>query len=423
MGSCRQADPDLVGLNDAIAAGCSALPVGESGDQYRERDSSGVRIIENALPGDEESPLHRVLVAIITVLPYSGTDAQLSGRIVSAVRTRTGNLVIADARTSSLALFDSTGRFVKLLGRKGDGPGEYQGIVAMLRGPGDTIGVVDLHYGRRISFIRENGEYLSRTLLPIEPLVPGETALGFATGHERFIAGMLSHDSLVVFTRTALTRIAPAPGGTAVHHDTLNVQLLDIPGGSTTRLFSLPHGTIFSYASRDRLLWSGLLPLDPRGIVVAGAGMVATSSGEFYSVNIYKSGKGLSHIIRLCTLPRTVTSSDHDRVMRAEIAANGPRFTAVIQGAHSRAPKTEKLPAISKLHVDEQGRLWIGQFRLPGDPQKWFVFDSLGHLERRFQVDPSIDLVQVSGSHVVGIETDEDGLQKAIVYSVGPGLR
>lgn len=59
-------------------------------------------------------------------------------------RLRDGSWVLSHINNaSSLTVYDSTGRFVRTVGRKGGGPGEYGFIGVILRGPGDSVHVFD----------------------------------------------------------------------------------------------------------------------------------------------------------------------------------------------------------------------------------------------------------------------------------------
>lgn len=49
----------------------------------------------------------------------------------SSIRLTDGRVVIANSGTSELRVFDSTGRFVTSIGRKGEGPGEFAGSLQM----------------------------------------------------------------------------------------------------------------------------------------------------------------------------------------------------------------------------------------------------------------------------------------------------
>jgi hypothetical protein len=64
------------------------------------------------------------IVDDITFIPLETTDECLIGRIRS-IYFSNNYLVIIDADPNQILLFDTTGKFVRTIGNKGQGPGEY----------------------------------------------------------------------------------------------------------------------------------------------------------------------------------------------------------------------------------------------------------------------------------------------------------
>jgi hypothetical protein len=58
--------------------------------------------------------------------------------------------LVADWRRWQVDVFDSTGRHVKTLDKRGAGPGEFRGIRGLVVGDGDTTSVIDQSNGRRV---------------------------------------------------------------------------------------------------------------------------------------------------------------------------------------------------------------------------------------------------------------------------------
>ena len=93
--------------------------------------------------GAEESPAEQVFDEHITV-----------------ALSRSGILFVAETRIGSIRVFDSSGRFVRQFGRRGEGPGEYLSITSMAVGPaGDSLYVFD-HKNRRVSVLSPTGTLL-----------------------------------------------------------------------------------------------------------------------------------------------------------------------------------------------------------------------------------------------------------------------
>jgi hypothetical protein len=67
---------------------------------------------------------------------------ELSG-IYSARRLPDGTILVANSSAWEIEVFDSTGHYVRSVGRKGSGPGEFLNALSIVGAPGDSIAVFD----------------------------------------------------------------------------------------------------------------------------------------------------------------------------------------------------------------------------------------------------------------------------------------
>lgn len=70
-------------------------------------------------------------------------DGVLFGHLTDVTRLADGRVLVADGRSVSLQLFDSSGLWVREVGGKGSGPGQYTWVSALLRTTGDSVLVYD----------------------------------------------------------------------------------------------------------------------------------------------------------------------------------------------------------------------------------------------------------------------------------------
>ena len=102
------------------------------------------------------------------------TGQELTG-VQSARRLSDGRIVVANSGSSALLLFDSSGGFVRAIGRKGEGPGEFSGSMHIFRAPGDSLAVYD---GGNLRWTLYDGALnLGRTALAAEAGIPRPTWL------------------------------------------------------------------------------------------------------------------------------------------------------------------------------------------------------------------------------------------------------
>ena len=96
---------------------------------------------------ESESPREADLVLadepLVRVGLLDGPDEFLFGNITGAVRLEDGSVVIADQSIFEIRKFNASGRHVWTSGRKGEGPGEYEGLRLMRGCPGAAVTAYD----------------------------------------------------------------------------------------------------------------------------------------------------------------------------------------------------------------------------------------------------------------------------------------
>ena len=139
MRRCRLAV--ALGVVGALGA-CSG---GNDNGSVLTSDSAGVRIVRNLQPARDTLRTAAPEVRI----GHDETQTESVFREVHDVAfTPGGGIVVVDGG-NRVMLFDSAGRSPRLLGRSGQGPGEYRGVRwALVRG--DTIALWDVESGREL---------------------------------------------------------------------------------------------------------------------------------------------------------------------------------------------------------------------------------------------------------------------------------
>jgi hypothetical protein len=109
-----------------IAAGCApATSDAPDGPEVVVRDSAGIRIVENHLPGGA-APIYAELGAPdLEIGVVDGDPAYSFTNVVGVRALPDGGFLVAEGPARELRLFDGNGRHVRSIGRAGDGPGEF----------------------------------------------------------------------------------------------------------------------------------------------------------------------------------------------------------------------------------------------------------------------------------------------------------
>jgi WD40 repeat protein len=106
----------------------------------------------------QQPPL--VLEEIYTVGALDAPEHEIFGMYLAVALARDGQLYVGDQSAKEIRVFDYEGNYLKTLGRKGQGPGEYQSIISLALTPDeDSLYVYDFINGRVSVYDTKNLEY------------------------------------------------------------------------------------------------------------------------------------------------------------------------------------------------------------------------------------------------------------------------
>ena len=412
--------------NVSLAAGLS-LAVASCADAQRTAspptvsDSAGIRIVSNAWPTNVAA----TLASSPTVEIGGGADpaGDLAG-VVAAVKLGDGRIAIAEQSTASIKLFDTRGRFVRSIGRKGGGPGEFSAITRLGLLKGDSLAVYDGLRGT-LSVFDTTGK-LART----SRLVTGMGGLR--------LEGMLADGTMILtrgynprFSRTSrlerdsISYVTATPGAEAL--DTI----VTVPG-SEIYLFA---GAEFS--SRNPL------PFGKVSLIGILSDRLAIATGDQWEVQIRaRDGRLLElHRVRHQTAP--VSKGDIARYKQGTIdRMRNVRVTAAGGGGgppgsdwiarQERMLETVPYPSThapyDSLLIAAGGELWVRSAGKPGDdPRVWIALAPSGAALGTVSVPAGTRVLEVGRDYVIAVRRDEDDVEHVGLYplrrQVGGGTR
>lgn len=392
-----------VGCGEADAPSTAELQV---------RDSADIRIVTSP-------PVDAVYTRLadepaLSVGELDGAEEYLFGWIASVARDGEGNLVVADGRAGDIRVFDGRGRHLRTFGGKGEGPGEFGTLSGAWPVPGGGVLAVDRRLRRVTRFDAEGsllgvaelagtgemGMFAPRGLTGAETLLSQVTVLGMPSTVEssmRELEETLADEGAVVlFLRhrvdgALVDTLARRPGermsmSTTGRGDMVAVELLTVP-------FSLqPAGTG-----------------SPRGVAVTGGGE--------YDIALFDADGVPRRIVRLDEAP-VLRTEDHLEAFVRNSGRSVPDEESIraMMETYRDMPMPERLPAYTDLLFADTGELWARRYRLPGDEAaRWDVFGEDGRHLGRVEVPASFRVREVSRGKVVGIATDELGVERVEV--------
>ncbi len=350
--------------------------------------------LPNAAPaqGEDYRPLPKPLLVIGT---EGQTDYEFLG-INAAYRLPDGSIVVADRQTSALRIFDSAGRLVRTLGRKGEGPGEFQ-IASVVSVAGDTIVAFDFAIFRLTTYKTDG------TLLGTQPL------LNALEGGRAYIEGRLQSGHWAVST-------PHSPGwshGPGVYRDTLRVGIVDRSGTGKVRwVGGYPGATLFAYMpGENKRLWAaGWLFYAPTSLVeVTGDSILVGDTGRPELLLLRSDGQVARRIPLPISAPdlRAYRTAERDKRL-AE--SKDEREKGYIQAAHN----VPRPPTYYKgLLVSSTGELWINLYEESfGAPVRYLVLGRNGKPRARVSVPAGSRVINIQTPWVLVVQKDENDIER-----------
>ncbi|MEX0692656.1 MAG: 6-bladed beta-propeller [Gemmatimonadales bacterium] len=391
-------------VNDAVA------PRHET--EIHERDSAGIRIVESVRPvwapgrgwrlDDEPS---------LVIGTEDGPPEYQFYRIGGAHRTPEGSLIVTNAGSSQIRVYDVGGRHVRAMGQRGGGPGEFHQFSGMSLwvGSNGTIHVED-GANDRINAFTIDGALVRTYRLQATEQFP-----------RAFPLAMLSNSEWLAW--------APRGGGT----------LSGAPGSVIESEWAYARyradGTwvaeVLRAAGRPRLVHqSGSLthypyiPLTADPLVAAAGGGFAIWIGPHPEIALRDGAGVVRTLIRWHPTRRRAVSEVWDRFARDDVERiTQERDRILYRNLYALSlPLPRDVPVIARLLADANGNLWTEHYRLPWDTvPAWDIFNSEGHWLGELMVPRGLRLLEIGSDHVVARHRDEDGIERVQVYRLVKG--
>ncbi len=273
-----------------------------------------------------------------TVGVEDGQDWEVFASVGDVAFDSRDNLYVLDRGNSRVVAFDSTGRFLRIIGKRGNGPGELA-MPQRMTVAGDEVVVSDLAR-RSFSVFGVDGSFLR--------------SIPFAHG------SMMVGERLAVHPRGGVVSLfSRAPG---LNSPRAQVVWQPLGGAPAAPLFTAP-------PSRSALVFA---PSTRYALMPGGA--LAVASTEAYSVRILAPNGASTRVLERAVAPRRVTARDREQERKRRegfgrpgaLTIVGPGANALPASVHAQVARQFQnvefaavMPVIQALQTDAAGNLWI----------------------------------------------------------------
>ncbi len=392
----------------AVAAACGGDGAAARGTRdVTVRDSAGITIVENgAAPSRPLLVLDSVPAVDIGDGQNEDPDYQLFG-VRYAFRRGDGSILVANAGTSELRLYDANGAFMRRIGRRGAGPGEFGalGWVGLTRG--DTVLTFD-YDGRRLSRFTPDGPFASSLVLG-----------GVGNPDQLSPYGSLDDGRVLVGQLDQFSR----PYSNGDHRDTVTLQLMRSDGVRRDTLGRFPGGDYTVRAASGGGISLATVPYGRATHFAASAGSIAVGIADSYEVLLLDETGTIRRVVRRRADPVPVTDEDMAATLEKRqgnpvAAALRERFLLQV----ARMPKPEAMPTYRALRVDRLGRLWVREAAHVGESGRWAVYAPDGGLLADLRLPERFTVTDAGAEYLLGVLRDENDLERVQLFRLrSPG--
>lgn len=376
------------------------------------------------------------LVAEETLRIGSADDTTYAFDWASSIRARAdGTIWSAHTNEQRLRVWSPDGSLLRVIGRAGDGPGEFRSIGAF-GWRADTLWAYD-NREARMSFFDFDGAFLSSANIRFS--VDGHA------GPTTVQAGRLLADGTLAGSTSAPSHLVTTGEITEVHllrlsraGEVLNV-IQAIPLESGTLEISNPRNETGprSFSSQPFSERPLNVPLaDGSGFVVVERPYHQEGREPRFSVALLNLD-GQEVWRRWFTyVPRRVTAEEVDSIVaplvsRATAPAGGGQFPAIFaspgaaeQVIRERLVLPDFHPPVKNVVAGRDGSLWL-QRETPGfgDTGRWNVLDAEGRMTASLALPRRLRVQDADADHVWGTVTDEFDVPYIVRYRLRPRSR
>ncbi len=413
-----------------MTATCSDINKVDSSSRFTVADSAGILIVTNGSIGARGKDL----IPLKETLRIGSREGEEGYNLyrVRGVSVGTGDtLFVPLMREAVIQVYAPDGRFVRTIGRQGEGPGEFRSLSTVFV-TGDTIVANDPRL-YRTTLMRTTGELLTtfsirrgeKWMWPSAYTPSGWLVSLTYVGAFEYVPGRVvvrtSQMANVRDIQAAVSELGEGPGWPPSVSRVLECSL--------GRRFGMPMGPT---TTERAPLWEPY-----QRYAVDGAGCLYLTQPEIYRIDVMDSDGNLTRRISRAYDPVPISRSMGARFLSAVTAhydtiESRPTEFAVdpVQGYRERAnlPTVPNLPALGRILVSPSGAILVERPDLVDDPialewtqlgrqrAHWDYFNLDGQFEGTVQFEANFTLHTLTDAAVYGVLRDELDVEYVIRY-------
>ncbi len=346
LGACsRQVPSETWNINSSRQALSEPLTI----------DSSNAQIVTST-PASSEATCTFSEEPVLVIGDDEEDDNQWFSYIWGTGRLSDGSIAVVDNDLYEVRVFDASGRHLRSMGQRGEGPGEFTNPTSLWITAGDTLWVGNYRPWSYTVFTAQ-GQFVRRILL--DPVFQNRSEAG----------GVLENGYTVNAKEVRIGMRTPDFGVP----DTMIVEIHDPDGKLVGHLARIPHITYGTVREAPENLY--LFPLFEANAEVDALGStIVLAHGSKPEIQVLDDEFNLRMTIRWPEPNREVTRADI-RAWREDYRKL--RSPARYMLSRER-PVADVFPVMSSVKIGRDGRIWVRQYDRPREDRGWLAFGADG---------------------------------------------
>jgi hypothetical protein len=331
------------------------------------------------------------------------------GHVAYATRVASGEVMIADASTGAVSVYDPDGMLIRRTGGYGEGPGELGTMTSVLRLGHDQVLVWDQMRQQVLTVPAQPATQNASYRLEQGPgYIDARHRMHAAIGEERYVIAWSSRS----------TPLGIQPGDT-VRHPVAILHWDEMAAEVDTVLTLMGPLTVFNRVEVGPGSISGLspLPLSAQVLATGGPEYIVASQTHIHDYHVFRPDGGAGQVLR-------ITGGAEQPLIDARVIeryrAQYPHIDSV-EAEGMAALLGERLPTHEALFLDGR-HLWIELFQLPWErSQRHYVIVDVeqGEVVAELQAPMTITAVHdIHDGYLIGTVSDEHGETSVVVHRV-----
>lgn len=323
--------------------------------------------------------------------PTASEEALLAG-VVGATRLPSGGIAVGEGTAPRIVLFTAQGQVQRVVGQKGDGPGELRMPRWVGRcGPGE-VGAYDAAQSRLTVFSATG------TLRETRPVAA-------VAGYNQLVA-CLPGSLFFLLARSGVATITPGTTGL------VNAVLVRLRERSVDTIGSPISGKEF-YVNSARSSFSEV-PLGRQVVATGGPTRLFVCTNHDGRCVVFDTA-GIRRATFTVALARRRLSSGDWATARQRMVDQEPLPDVRARKAQllREFSQPEFFPRIDRIVADAADRLWIRTFReYRKEWSDWLILDPTGHPLARVALPERLQVIELGTDYVLGLARDSEGVWK-----------